>query len=108
MKEKILRDIENIIREIIDDCEKTINKDNLQTPNKFVIKVILNEFIEIRDFYAAKKKILLLGDKNWKLWSIKTIIDSADYKYDAGLFDKVRTFEKNCKLLDNDLFVYKY
>ena len=103
-----MEEIEKLIKQIIDDCLKLLNDDTNSTPNKFVIKVILNEFIEIRDYYYSNNQILLLDRENWKLWSIRTIIDSADYNYDNELFDKVRLFSNMCNTLSEESIVYKY
>ena len=100
--------LEELMNEIINDCKSVLNDDNFSTPNKEVISIILREFTEIREFYILNKKILLLSNGNWKLWSIRTIIDSADYSFDNELFDKVRKFEKLCRILDPSLVVYKY
>lgn len=102
-----MEEIEKLMKQIIDDCLKLLNDDTYSTPNKFVIKVILNEFIEIRDYYS-NNRILLLSRGNWKLWSIRTIIDSADYNYDDKLFDKVRSFSNMCNMLSEESIVYKY
>ena len=81
-----MEEMEMLIKQIIDDCLVLLNDSINYTPNKFVIRVILNEFIEIRDYYYSNNRILLLSKKNWKLWSMRTIIDSANYNYDNELF----------------------
>ena len=103
-----MENAELLLKEIINDCFKVLNNELYQTPNKYVIQVILNEFTEIQDYYYSHNKILLLSQEVWKLWSIRTIIDSADYNYDNELFDKVREFEKICKTLNPNYVVYKY
>lgn len=100
--------IEEIMNEIIYECEKLLKNTNYYTPNKQIINVILREFSEIKDFYAINNKILLLSNKTWKLSSIRVIIDSADYSYDSLLFDKVRKFERLCLNLDSNMVKYRY
>lgn len=100
--------IEEIMDEIIYECEKILKNTNYYTPNKQIINVILKEFSEIKNFYAINKKILLLSNKTWKLSSIRVIIDSADYSYDSLLFDKVRKFERLCLKLDSNMVKYRY
>ena len=97
-----------IINEIITECQAILSNDGYITPNRKIIGVILREFEEIRDWYLSTNKILLLSNKNWKLWSIKTIIDSANYDFDAMLFDKVREFQKQCDMLDESIKDYRY
>ena len=65
--------IEEIMDEIIYECEKILKNTNYCTPNKQIINVILKEFSEIKNFYAINKKILLLSNKTWKLSSIRVI-----------------------------------
>ena len=100
--------IEMLIKQIIDDCLAVLKDSINYTPNKFVIRVILNEFVEIRDYYYSNNKILLLSKRNWKLWSMRTIIDSANYNYDNELFDKVRSFNNMCSALGEENIAYKY
>ena len=100
--------MEELINEIIRECEAVLKNDAYSTPNKKVIDIVFREFTEIKNFYILNKKFLLLSSKNWKLWSIKTIIDSADYNFDNKIFDKVREFEKQCRALDEKLIEYKY
>ncbi|MBQ7314786.1 MAG: hypothetical protein IJW83_02100 [Clostridia bacterium] len=96
------------VKDIINTCEHLLNDTEYKTPNTFVIQVILREFKDIQDFYACNKKVLLLSKQHWTLWSIRTIIDSADYDYDEELFDKVREFAQFCKTLSENMVVYKY
>lgn len=100
--------IEELINDIISECEFVIKDNNYLTPNKKIIGVILQEFNEIKDFYVSNKKVLLLSNKTWKLLSIRIIIDSADYNFDSSIFDKVRKFEKYCNMLDMNLIEYRY
>lgn len=100
--------IEHLANEIIDDCQRSLSGTSRQTPNVSVIKVILKEFVAIRDYYEVNKKVLLLSNKVWKLWSRRTIIDSADYNFDSKLFDKVQKFEDFCSTLEESLIVYKH
>ena len=103
-----LKNLEKIINEIITECQAILSNDGYITPNRKIIGVILREFEEIRDWYLSTNKILLLSNKNWKLWSIRTIIDSANYDFDAMLFDKVREFQKQCDMLDESIKDYRY
>ena len=103
-----MEEMEMLIKQIIDDCLVLLNNSINCTPNKFVIRVILNEFIEIRDNYYSNNRILLLSKGNWKLWSMRTIIDSANYNYDNELFDKVRSFNSMCNTLGEENIAYKY
>ncbi|MBQ2894941.1 MAG: hypothetical protein IJE92_05430 [Clostridia bacterium] len=103
-----MKNLEKTINEIINECRDILSNDDCITPNRKIIGVILREFEEIRDWYISTNKILLLSKKNWKLWSIKTIIDSADYGFDSVLFDKVREFQKQCDALDESFKDYRY
>ena len=96
------------MNEIITECQAILSNDGYITPNKRIIGVILREFEEIRDWYLSTNKILLLSRYTWKLWSIRTIIDSANYDFDDMLFDKVRAFEKQCDMLDESMKDYRY
>ena len=102
----MLNALERLMNEIISECVSAINSNS--SPNRFVIEVILKEFTEIKEFYILHRKILLLSNKNWKLWSVRTIIDSADFNFDNMIFDKVREFEKLCNHLESTTIVYKY
>ena len=101
-----MESLERLMNEIIAECVSAINSNS--SSNRFVIQVILKEFTEIKEFYILHRKILLLSNKNWKLWSIRTIIDSADFNFDNMIFDKVREFEKLCNHLESSTIVYKY
>lgn len=105
---KQLAKLEKIMNEIITECQAILSNDGYITPNKKIIGVILREFEEIRDWYLSTNKILLLSRDTWKLWSIRTIIDSANYDFDDMLFDKVRAFQKQCDMLDESMKDYRY
>ena len=101
--------IKALINEVIQDCQNILVDKSYQTPNIPIINVILREFIEMKDYLAVNNKILLLDkDKLWTLWSIRTIIDSADYGFDKDLFDKVRMVSRLSEKLDEKYVVYKY
>lgn len=105
---KQLAKLEKLMNEIITECQAILSNDGYITPNKKIIGVILREFEEIRDWYLSTNKILLLSRDTWKLWSIRTIIDSANYDFDDMLFDKVRAFQKQCDMLDESMKDYRY
>ncbi len=103
-----MKKINSMIDEIINDCTTILSDSSYTTPNTQIIQVILSEFCEIRDHYNSNGKILLLSKGVWKLWSIRTIVDSADYGYDKGLFNKIRKFEAYCKTIGRHYITYKY
>jgi hypothetical protein len=103
-----MKKINSMIDEIINDCTMILSDSSYTTPNTQIIQVILSEFCEIRDYYNSNGKILLLSKGVWKLWSIRTIVDSADYGYDKGLFNKIRKFEAYCKTIGHHYITYKY
>ena len=50
-----MEEMEMLIKQIIDDCLVLLNNSINYTPNKFVIRVILNEFI---DMYEKKPEVM--------------------------------------------------
>lgn len=92
---------------IVNDCKIILNDKNNQTPNIQIIKVILEEFEEILHCIKTKNKILFLNQKK-ELWSIKVIIDSADYTSDFELFDRVRIFQSLAKYVNESQCLYQF
>ena len=92
---------------IVKACKITLTDKNFQTPNYKIVKVILSEFQVILQYMERQNKVLLLNKKK-ELWSIKIIIDSADYSYDADLFDMVRSFHKLSRSMDENYILYQF
>lgn len=102
-----MEQIKIVVKDMIHQCQDILSDDSSKTPNRNIIEVILREFQEISDYIEKYNQILLLNKKR-QLWSIRTIIDSADYSYDNELFDQVRSFQNMCKELDEKFIAYKY
>ncbi len=92
-----------LAQEIIDLCTLSENKES--ATNIEVIKLIKREFEKQYNSLDINKKAIVLNKKR-DIWATRTIIDSADLKYNKDLFDKVFEFEKLCKKLKvNDVNV---
>lgn len=96
-----------LAEKIVNDCKIILNDKINQTPNIQIVKVILGEFEEILHCIKAQNKILFLNQKK-ELWSIKVIIDSADYSRDSELFDMVRSFQKLAKCMNEPQCLYQF
>ena len=96
-----------LAEEIVNACKITLNDKTNQTPNIQIVGVILREFEEILYCIKTKNKIQFLNPKK-ELWSIKVIIDSADYTSDVELFDMVRSFQKLAKCMNESQCLYRF
>lgn len=102
-----MKQLKLLANTIVNDCKIILNDKTNQTPNLQIIKVILEEFEEILHCIKTKNKILFLNQKK-ELWSIKVIIDSADYTSDFELFDRVRSFQKLAKSMNESQCLYQF
>ena len=101
MQDQLLK----LAREIISLCDKILG--NESSPNKDVIKLIKREFEGQCDSLINDNKVKVLNSK-YDLWAVRTIYDSAFFKYDQNLFEKVFEFANMCKHLKKSEVIIMY
>lgn len=92
-------------KEIIAMCNDIVLKK--ESPNIEVVQIIRIEFEAIEQSLIKEEKVIVLNPQR-DLWSTKTILDSANYENDAGLFEKVFEFRDICKKLPKEQLKFKY
>ncbi len=105
MEKNVIEQLKIMCKEIIELCDGCIALN--ESPNIPVIEIVKREFELIQETLLNEEKVIVLT-KNKDLWASRTIIDSADYKDDPDLFDKVFKFEKACKKLPMKNLSVKY
>ena len=102
-----LKEMESKIMEIIRLSEERLERGDLSERNKFVVGAILREFNEIHKYLIEHGKLLLCA-VSLPIATRWTIIDSADFDNQADnyLFDKVRNFNKECKIIEGKYKIY--
>lgn len=85
--------------EIVSACNRAVGR---RGPNTNAIFIVRREFGKIVRALEEEGRVPVLNSRR-ALWSMRTLLNAADCKEDAVLFDSVRTFQKLCRKADKSL-----